>query len=136
MDKPVNNQLGIVGQVLKASALTTLAIGLALILFPHAVLEWFDSSSSNNDHFAVYLGTALIGFSVTNWLYSRSQNLQFILPAIYGNITSLAIGSVIDLVGLWSDKLNEALWSILLLHIGFLAAFIYCAAAIRSQKEV
>ena len=87
-----------------------------------------------NEHFAIYLGTALIGFSLTNWLYSRSHDLTQMLPAVYGNLLSLLIAGVIDVIALLNGSQNMALWLVLLLHLVFAGAFIYCVVVVHRNN--
>ena len=120
-----------VNYTLKLAAIATLLIGLSLVAIPGFLLKWFGVDPYGNDHFAVYLGTALIGFSVTNWLYSNMHDAKAVLPAVYGNIISLTIGSLIDIGSLWSGDLGRNLWLVLTVHLAFLVAFVFSALKIR-----
>jgi len=117
--------------VLRAAAVATFLLGLALLFFTSHIIQLFDKSWGDEKHFAIYLGTALIGFAVTNWLYSHSHNLEAIQPAIVGNLVSLVTASVIDVVAIFTLSANRIIWLILILHLVFAAAFGYCLVAIR-----
>ena len=124
----------LVRYVLRSAAVATLLIGFVMIFSPAALLNWFGSGGHDNRHFALYLGTALIGFSLTNWLYSRVPDLNMIKPAIYGNLASILTATIIDVKSLIAGSLNQSVWLILLLHILFVAAFLYCLNAIRVEN--
>lgn len=108
-------------------------MGLATILAPDLIIRWFDGGSVGSTHFVRFLGAALIGFGVTNWLYSKSENLEAILPAIYGNLTSLGLAILVDIIGLSLHMLSSASWLILGLHVVFAAAFAYCITLIKKS---
>lgn len=121
----------IVRYVLRVSAVTTLVIGLGLLFYADPIAGWFSNNSSANEHFAVYLGTALVGFAVMNWLFSNSKNLQLVSPAIYGNLASLLTAIIIDVTAILLRGFNKAAWSILFLHVLFAVAFSYCLMIMR-----
>lgn len=130
----MTNDYAIERAVLKVAAITTLIIGFALLTFSSQLVQLFDGGTQPSRHFAIYLGTALVGFAVTNWLYSRSHDLAAILPAIYGNLTSLAVATVIDIVSLIISPVNKIVWPILFLHLIFTSAFTYCLWNIRRSN--
>jgi hypothetical protein len=121
--------------ILAAAALTTLFIGLATLLLPERAIGWFDGGGGESSHFVRFIGTALIGFSVMNWLYSRSDDLRYALPAIYGNLASLSLAIIVDAIGLARHELSLGAWIILGLHGVFAAAFAYCAVAINKGRR-
>lgn len=125
----------IVRYVLRAAAIATLLLGVIMIAAPGELLRWFGNGSADNQHFPIYLGTALIGFSLTNWLYSRFSDLTVLKPAIYGNLASLLTAFVIDTVSLAKDTLNQALWLILFIHLIFAVAFLYCLVIIHADSK-
>jgi hypothetical protein len=114
-----------IGFTMRAAAVVTLGLGVTMIAFPSELLHWF-GNGSGNQHFAIYLGTSLIGFSVINWLFSRADDPQTLKPVIYGNLASLVIASVIDTVTLARGSVSQSIWLILILHLVFVAAFVYC----------
>ena len=115
-----------VSLVLRLAAVATFGIGLVTLLAPSEVIRIFDGYDPTNYHFVRFIGTALIGFSVTNWLYSSFHSKEVVLPAIYGNLTSLVLAVLVDVIGLAIGVLAPAAWLILLLHAAFTAAFTYC----------
>lgn len=117
--------------VLRAAALTTFVLGVGIVLRPDLIVSWFDGYSGNNYHFVRFIGTALIGFSVMNWLYSRFKTISAVLPAIYGNLTSLLLATAVDVVGALNGMLSRPAWLILIVHFIFTAAFIYCVVHIK-----
>lgn len=121
--------------VLKVAALATFFLGAFIIIAPHQALLWFDGSSTGNYHFLRFLGTALVGFSVTNWLYSKFDNIEAVMPAIYGNLTSLCLAIIFDLAGLLRDTLYPLAWLILIMHVVFAAAFGYCVLHIKDNAK-
>jgi hypothetical protein len=127
----MKNNVRLVRHVLRASALATLLIGLSLLLYAAPIVSWLSGNTQANEHFAVYLGTALVGFAVTNWLYSNSKSLEYVMPAIYGNLTSLLAAIVIDVGAIIAAELNWFVWAILALHFIFLLAFTYCLVIMR-----
>lgn len=124
-----------VSTVLRLAALATFVIGLATLLAPGLIVQIFDGYSEGNFHFVRFIGTALIGFSVSNWLYSGLDDLSAVLPGIYGNITSLTIAIVVDLLGLAIGVLSAMAWLIVLLHVAFDVAFIYCVWLVKQCSQ-
>jgi hypothetical protein len=122
--------------VLKAAAIATLVLGVSLLFFSAAIIKLFDKEWGQERHFAVYLGTALIGFAISNWLYSQSRNLSAVRPAIIGNLVSLVTASVIDILFLIRQSTSLVIWLILLLHITFVCAFTYCLLNIRRLSKI
>ena len=122
----------IVRHVLRSAALITLLLGIATLLAPQLIVDWFDGQRTLDDyHFVRFIGTALIGFSVMNWLYSRLADITATLPAIYGNLVSLTLAIVVDTVGIVFHTLPAAAWLILFVHLAFEAAFIYCVIGLK-----
>jgi hypothetical protein len=115
----------VVPSVLRLAAGATLVIGLITLLAPEEIIRIFDGYDPGNYHFVRFIGTALIGFAVTNWLYSYFNEMKVVLPAIYGNVASLTLAIIVDVVGLLAGVLASAAWLILLLHSVFLVAFVY-----------
>jgi|SRR5581483_1775731 len=132
----MNKKYSVVRYVLKAAAIATLVLGLALLFFSGEIIKLFAKEWSQEKHFAVYLGTALIGVSVTNWLYSQSRSLEAVRPAITGNLVSLAAATVIDIIFLFNKPRSLVIWLILLLHITFASAFAYCLINTRRLSKL
>jgi hypothetical protein len=131
----VNKSHATVKYVLQLAAITTLAIGLVTLFAPTQIVSWFDGYDAPNNHMVRFIGTALIGFAVSNWLYSRADDYTQVLPAIYGNIASLVLAIAVDLVGIFQGTLTKAAWLILMLHVIFAAAFLYCVFVIRQSER-
>jgi hypothetical protein len=125
-----------VSAVLRTAAGATLLIGLITLLAPEVIVRIFDGYDPSNYHFVRFIGTALIGFAVTNWLYSSFEDMKVVLPAIYGNVTSLVLGVAVDVIGLIAGVLSLAAWWILLLHTIFLALFAWCIRLIRASEAL
>ncbi len=112
--------------ILRLAAVATGALGLTILLVPQLVIHWFDGYSlHNNYHFVRFVGAALVGFGVMNWVASKSRYLPDVLPIMYGNLTSLTLAIIIDVIGLATHMLSSPTWLILGLHIVFAAAFTY-----------
>jgi Na+-driven multidrug efflux pump len=124
-----------VSLVLRLAAVATFGIGLITLLAPSEIIHIFDGYDPGNYHFIRFIGTALIGFAVTNWLYSSFHSKEVVLPAIYGNLTSLILAVLVDAIGLVAGVLAPAAWLILLLHAFFAGAFIYCVLLIRKANS-
>jgi hypothetical protein len=124
----------IVSIILRLAACATLVIGFLTLLAPEEIVRIFDGYDPSNYHFVRFIGTALIGFAVTNWLYSSFTDIKVVLPAIYGNIASLALAILVDVVGLIAGVLATPAWIILLLHSVFLAAFLYAVRLIHAAN--
>jgi hypothetical protein len=120
-----------VSTVLRTAAIATLVIGLITLFAPEEIIRIFDGYDPGNYHFVRFIGTALIGFAVTNWLYSFFKEMKVVLPAIYGNVASLALAIIVDVIGLLAGVLASAAWLILMLHAVFLVAFLYSIRLIR-----
>jgi Na+-driven multidrug efflux pump len=121
----------IVRLILRFAAVATFILGGITLFFPDLVVEISDGYSTGNYHLVRFIGTALIGFGITNWFYSTFEDLKVTLPAIYGNITSLSLAILVDAYGLVAGRLRPTAWIILCLHIFFCIAFIKCVLLIR-----
>lgn len=106
-----------------------------MIVLPGQILKVFGDGGSNQ-HFAIYLGTALVGFATINWLYSNASNQQILKPAIYGNLASLLPAVVIDGVAVAKNNVSSSIWLILILHIVFGVAFLYCLRVIIDAERL
>ena len=131
----VKNDYTIERLVLKIAAIATFLLGLSLLFFSAQIIKLFATDWGQERHFAVYLGTALIGFSVSNWLYSQSHNLAAVRPAIMGNLVSLISAFIIDAILLARQPHSLIIWLILLLHLSFAGAFTYCILNIRRLSK-
>jgi len=120
----------IVRAILRLAAIATLILGAITLLAPNFVVSISDGYSNGNFHLVRFIGTALIGFGVMNWLYSTFEDLSSTLPAIYGNIVSLGLAIGVDIFGLISNHLSPSAWLISAIHITFFIAFIKCAVLI------
>lgn len=121
--------------VLRLSALATLLLGVGTIIAPPHIIEWFVGRGVEDVHFVRFIGTALTGFAVTNWLYSRVTPIKLALPAVYGNLTSLCLAIIIDAVGLINGTLGRSVWAVLILHIVFALAFMQCVVLIKRHPS-
>lgn len=121
--------------VLRSAALATFILGVGTILAPPHIVEWFVGHGVQDVHFVRFIGTALTGFAVANWLYSRMTPIKLALPAVYGNLTSLYLAIVIDVTGIINGTLGRSIWAVLILHIAFAAAFTYCVALIKRHPN-
>lgn len=117
--------------VLRMAAVATLLLGVGTILAPPHIIEWFVGHGVRDVHFVRFIGTALTGFAVANWLYSYAKPVKVALPAIYGNLTSLCLAIIIDIIGVINGSLGNASWSVLLIHICFALGFGYCVWLIK-----
>lgn len=131
----MNNYSVKVTLTLRLAAAATAVIGLITLIAPREVVAMFDGYHGNNLHFVRFIGTALIGFAVMNWMYSMASDLRVVIPAILGNITSLALAIAVDALGLINGMLAPTAWIILMVHAGFLAAFSYCLVALHRQRR-
>lgn len=120
--------------ILRLAAIVTLIIGCITLLAPAQVVSIFDGFEAHNLHFVRFIGASLIGFSIGNWLYSYFHDLRAVLPAIYGNLTSLVLAIIVDVLGLISGALSSATWLILGLHTIFAFTFWYCIRLIRHES--
>lgn len=125
----------IVRLILRSAAIATFVLGTITLLAPGFVVKAADGYSGENYHLVRFIGTALIGFGVTNWLYSNFANLTATLPAIYGNLMSLSLAILVDVVGLITGSLSNTTWLILGLHIIFLVAFMKCVLLIKLPSQ-
>lgn len=121
--------------VLRAAAVVTFMLGVATLVAPQLIVDWFDGQTTLGDyHFVRFIGTALIGFAVMNWLYARLHDVRATLPAIYGNLTSLALAIIVDIIGIMLHTLPMAAWLILIVHILFMLAFGYCVGGLQRNR--
>ncbi len=124
----------VIRYTLQLAAFITLIIGLLLLLAPEVTVEPFSNGNVTDHHFIRFIGTALVGFAFTNWLYSRTPNPVVALPAIYGNIISLVLAILVDVVGLAAGILHASALFILALHVGFAALFSYCVILLHKGR--
>lgn len=122
-----------VSLVLRLAAIATCAIGLVVLLFPQMITQVFDGYNGSNYHFIRFIGTALLGFAVMNWLYAGFHDKKAVMPALLGNLTSLFIAVVIDTIGLIYGTVPMAAVVILAVHFVFMAAFGYAIWLIRKD---
>lgn len=125
----------IVRFILRSAAIATFTLGTITLLAPDFVVRVADGYSGDNYHLVRFIGTALIGFGVMNWLYSNFNDLVATLPAIYGNLMSLCLAIIVDVAGLVRGTLSSTAWLILGLHIVFLVAFIKCVLLIKLRAQ-
>lgn len=122
MNKSVRN----IRAVLAGAALATFSIGVATLTMPNLLVGWFDGSQSEDYHFVRFIGTALIGFAVMNFVYSKSPDIASATPALWGNLVSLLLAVIVDAVSVYSGELNALAILLLVLHAIFAALFSYC----------
>jgi hypothetical protein len=122
-----------VSLVLRAAAIATLLIGLAILFFPQLIVYVFDGYSGSNYHFMRFIGTALLGFALMNWLYAGFHDKKAVMPALLGNLVSLGIAVVVDIIGLVQGSVPMVAAIILLLHVIFMVAFGYAVWLIRQD---
>lgn len=109
---------------LRFAGLVTAILGLSLMLFPTPIVTYFDGGlMPNTVHFVRFLGTALLGYGVLNWLMSSVAGFAAWRATLYANLTSLILASLIDIIAISEGELNRRGWLILLLHIGFTIGF-------------
>lgn len=119
---------------LRIAAVVTLVLGAGLMVLPGPIVAYFNNDQyPNTVHFVRFLGTALTGFGVLNWMGSAIEDAEAALPGMYGNLTSLVLASLIDVIGLTYRILNPRGWLILALHLVFVVGFSYFAWGIRSE---
>lgn len=123
----------LVRNVLKAAAVATFAIGFTVLIDPVLVMAWFGDGGTANAHFVQYVGTALIGYSVINWLYSNAEDIRHALPGMYGNLASLGVATALDVVSIARQISRPSLWVILLIHVVFATLFIKCILLMRGR---
>lgn len=121
--------------ILRLAAIATFILGAITLLAPGFVVELAEGFSSENTHIVRFIGTALIGFGVTNWVYSKSSDIREALPAIYGNLASLILAIIVDIIGLALNMLSPSAWLVLGLHAIFAVAFLKCIFLIRLSKS-
>jgi len=117
--------------ILRLAAIATFVLGIITLLAPDFVVAVANGYSNGNYHLVRFIGTALIGFGITNWFYSKFDDLKATLPAIYGNLASLLLAIAVDVLGLVTNMLNASAWLILGMHVVFFILFIKCVLLIR-----
>ena len=122
---------------LRLAAIVTLLLGAGLMLEPSPILSFFaDGTIPNNVHFVRFLGTALIGFGVINWRNSTiTHQPHIVLNGLYGNLASLGLATIVDVVSLAQGVLNMRGWAILALHVFFTLGFSYYSIQVRGQLK-
>jgi hypothetical protein len=106
-----------------------------MLFAPNLLVDWFTHGQETSSYFVRFIGAALIGYSVTNWIYSQSEQIVNMLPATYGNLTSLSLATLVDLAGLWFGPLNSLAWLIFGLHVTFTIAFMRCVFIITDYRR-
>jgi fluoride ion exporter CrcB/FEX len=122
-------------QTLKLAAVATAILGLIVLVWPNQIVAEVEVHKTTSTHFVRFIGAALIGFSVLNWLYSSFADWKIQAPAIYGNLASLTIASLLDIVALVQNRVESLGWGLLILHLAFGLAFLKCVFIIQHFKR-
>ena len=130
----MRDTVGTIKVILQLAAVATLVLGMLTLFWPELLISWFDADQQGSNHFVRFIGAALIGFAATDFLYSKMSDFSSLLPAVYGNLTSLGLAVMVDLGGLWTHNLDRSAWLILAVHLAFACAFAYCALLVRKIK--
>lgn len=117
------------------AAITTLFLGLGLLVSPHWFTSIFvnDPISLSGIFFIRFAGTSLVGFSVLNF-YAFNKSPELLRLAAIVNIASLAPATVIAVWTYQQYSIDKFRWLIVAEHIIFLAGFSLCLARLHSGK--
>lgn len=117
---------------LRAIGIITTLLGLSLLLFPSIVIGiFFNQINSQTEFFAGIAGSTLIGYSVINILASRTKDIEIQRLAVFGNLATLTIASLICLF--YYDSFDSYGWLIVGEHIFFAGGFIVCAHKLKNR---
>ena len=111
---------------LKVIVYLTTGIGLALLVCPSTVGTIFlNSYAPGSDIFIRFLGSALIGYSYLNWYTSKYEEPKLMHATLVGNFATLFIASIVSIIGVLDQSLNQRGLLIVLLHISVGSGFGY-----------
>lgn len=119
------------------AGLTTLALGLGLVLSPQWVTNIFinDPIPVSGIFFIRFAGTSLLGFSVLNF-YASNKSPKLLRFAAITNITSLAPATVIAIWTYQHYSIDNFRWLIVVDHLFFLSGFLACLLRLHLGRMV
>ncbi len=125
------NQIDFVRYYLRIVGVITAILGLLLLLWPSAVSEiFFNDISVQTEFFARITGSTLIGYSVLNMLASLDKNRHMQEFAVWGNLSTLLIASVVTIA--YYSEFDSFGWLIVGQHIFFGLGFVLCVFKLKN----
>lgn len=117
---------------LRVVAFITIALGIVLLLQPNSIARLFFNANTDSVGFFVrMLGSTLIGYGVLCFLAVKSNTRDAYKVAVWANLSTLLIATVISLS--YSGKYTGYEWLVIGQHLIFTAGFLYCANELSDQ---
>lgn len=118
---------------LRAVGVITLGLGFTLLFFPAFVGSMLFSQVDVPGLFFVSItGSTLIGYSVLNMLASLHKNHGLAELAVWGNLATLLVATIITLV--YYGRFDSFGWLVLAQHTVFAGGFIVCARKLQKTS--
>lgn len=119
---------------LRGTAIITAGIGLVLLFWPQQILSLF-IPSNGEDFFIRFIGSALLGYSTLNYLSSRSTQRRIHEIAMEANIVTLAVATVISIVGVASQTITHFGGLLIAQHVIFLSFFLWVRLVSYKKRQ-
>lgn len=131
-NSPGNIPVFIVGY-LRVIAFITFGLGLGMVFWPQAMVDlFFASSMSNSEFFVRMLGSTLIGYASLNALASYRAVRHSVDVAIWANLITLLIASLISIN--YADLFDNLAWLMISQHLAFATGFVICAYKLKRSN--
>lgn len=128
LDYPVP---GFVVGYLRVIAGITFGLGLSFILWPSQMVDLFFVSGMNNSEFFVrMLGSTLFGYASLNGLASYRPLRHSVEMAIWANLITLVIASLISIT--YAQLFERLAWLMISQHLVFAAGFFVCVYKLKN----
>jgi hypothetical protein len=119
---------------LKLIGFITAFLGITLLFWPSQISSlFFDNVGVSTEFFCRITGSTLIGYSVLNLLASHDKNRHLLEFAVWGNLATLSVASLVTL--LYFSRFDSNGWLIILQHGFFGGGFVVCALKLKSYKN-
>ncbi len=116
-----------------AIACITLCLSMFLILTPSLITSlFFDINRESTSFFVRMLGSALLGYGVLNLMAARSATHRTCRVAVWANLSTLLIASIISIIYL--ESAIRFGWLIITQHLVFASGFCICAWQLRDTQ--
>jgi len=129
--QPVSQVPKFIVVYLRLVAGITFGLGLGLIFWPSQMVElFFSSGMSDSEFFVRMLGSTLFGYASLNALASYRPVRHSVNVAIWANLITLLIASLISLT--YADLFDNLAWLMISQHLVFAAGFFVCVYKLKN----
>jgi hypothetical protein len=111
--------------VLTIAAVVAISYGLATLLIPTIIGSLYGFGTSPGEVFLTrFLGGALVGLGVINWL-AKDQDYATLHPILIGNLVADTIGLILSVMGTLAGTMNAMGWVSVVIYLVLAPAFAY-----------